>query len=53
MMATKKRLSGNQFFWITWFGDRIVLGDNQKTFISKLMVEMKPLLLEQQKNLND
>jgi hypothetical protein len=38
---------GNQIFWIAWFGDRIVLGNDQKTFISKLMVEIEPSLMEQ------
>jgi len=38
---------GNQIFWIAWFGDRIVLGNDQKKFISKLMVEIEPSLMEQ------
>jgi hypothetical protein len=71
MMATKKRLNGNQrhfgndkkncqllglvnfvqfgnqFFLIAWFGHQIVLGNDQKKFISKLMVEIEPSLMEQ------
>ncbi len=34
-------------FWIAWFDDQIVLGNDQKTFISKLMVEIEPSLMEQ------
>ncbi len=38
---------GNQSFWIVWFGDWIVLGNDQTFFISKLMVEIEPSLMEQ------
>jgi len=37
---------GNQIFWIAWFSDRIILGNNFKNLISKLMVEIEPSLME-------